>query len=234
MSTAMEIAQLLTEGTQGPNGGEDIALHTGVIKSWDESSGVNVVNVNGKDLTNLKTINAGIGVQYRPGDSVVIIRKQTQYFILGKVAAPGGNNANLIKSAVVNSRQSTGSVNFGDLASVGPQVTLSIGSSRRALVFANSGVETPTSVTGSYTGGWFTLAVSGASTIGPSGAATPFYAGGFVSWQYDGIQTCSQTWLVTAADGLNVGANTFTLKYAAATASINAFFSGRALAVIPF
>jgi hypothetical protein len=117
---------------------------------------------------------------------------------------------------------------------VGPSVNVNIGSSRRALVFANSGVETPVGTTGQYTGGWFTLAVTGASNLGPTGASTPFYAGGNISWQGDAIGTYSQTWLITAADGLNQGLNTFRLMYATGTAGINTFFSGRNIAVIPF
>lgn len=234
MATAMEIARLITEGITGPTGGADAAWLTGTVLSWDETSQVNSVLVGQTAIPNMKTVQGGLGIQFNPGDTVMIVRKQTQYFIFGKITAPGGTNANLIKSATVNTRQATSSSSFVDLGTVGPSVNVNIGSSRRALVIANAGVETPPAVTGQYLGGWFTLAVTGASTLGPSGASTPFFAGGFVDWQADGIFTCSQTWLVTAADGLNQGLNTFRMMYATPTAGQNAFFSGRNISVIPF
>jgi hypothetical protein len=97
VATASEIADLITAGMRGPTGAEDAAWHTGTVLSWDESSGVNSVLVGGTAIPNLKTVQAGIGIQFQPGDTVMIVRKQTQYFVLGKETAPGGNNANLIK-----------------------------------------------------------------------------------------------------------------------------------------
>lgn len=230
---AAQIADLLTQGIRGPAGSEDAGFHTGLILSWDEASQVNSVLVNNTAMTNLRTVQSGIGVLYQAGDTVMIVRKQTQYFILGKVSAPGGNNANQIKSAVVNTRQTTTSGSFVDLGTVGPSVTASIGTSRRALVLANTGVDI--AVPGNfYGGGWFTLAVTGASTIVPSGLSTQFFAGGYMTYSPDFIGTYSQTWLVTASNGLNVGSNTFRLMYATATAGQAVAFSGRSITVIPF
>jgi hypothetical protein len=237
MANAAEIADLITAGMQGSTGADDVGFHLGRVVTWDELSQVNSIRLNNAVLTNLKAINSGIGVQYQPGDSVVIMRKQTQYFVLGKVSAPGAPTGNLIQSAIINANQSTTATTFGDLATPGPSVTLNIGTSRRALVFANSGVDSP-GVIGSakYAGGWFTLSVTNENkaTIGPVGAATPFYAGGGIFYEQDFIATLSQTWLVTASDGLQRGRNTFTLKYMADNTSTPCFFSGRNIAVIPF
>lgn len=230
----LQLAALLAAANAAPTGGADLNHYQGEIVSWDESSGLNAVKVNGAVVSNMRVLQSGIGIVYQPGDAVMVEKRMSQWYILGKVAAPGASAANQIGAAVVNTVQSTASLNFTDLATVGPSKTVYIGSSRRALVFANSGVDVTTTTTNVYGGGWVTLAVTGASTIGPVGATTPFFATGFVDFEADLIGVFSQTWLVTAADGLNTGLNTFTLKYAAATSSAPAAFSGRAIAVIPF
>jgi hypothetical protein len=45
--------------------------------------------VNNAVLTNLKALTPSLGTEYTPGQSVLIVRKQTQYFILGPVQVPG-------------------------------------------------------------------------------------------------------------------------------------------------
>ncbi|MEU8636796.1 hypothetical protein AB0C38_31885 [Amycolatopsis sp. NPDC048633] len=230
----LQLAAVLAAANAAPSGGADLAHYQGQVITWDESTGLNSVMINGAPVSNLRVLQSGIGIVYQPGDTVMVEKRMSQWYILGKVAAPGASAANQIGAAVVNTPQATSNVNFGDLATVGPSKTVYIGSTRRALVLANTGVDSTFVTANQYAGGWLTLAVSGASTIGPSGATTPFYATGFIGFEADFIGTFSQTWLVTAADGLNVGLNTFTLKYAAATAGVNATFSGRAIAVIPF
>jgi hypothetical protein len=89
MATAAEIADLITAGMQGPTGSNDSGWHVGQILSWSSASGLNSVRVNGATLTNLKALTPSIGTEYAPGQSVLIVRKQTQYFILGPVTTPG-------------------------------------------------------------------------------------------------------------------------------------------------
>lgn len=89
MATAFEIADLLTQGLQGPTGSDDSGWHVGKILTWSSSSGLNSVLINGATLTNLKALTPSIGTEYAPGQTVLIVRKQTQYFILGPVTTPG-------------------------------------------------------------------------------------------------------------------------------------------------
>lgn len=89
MATAYEIADLLTQGMQGPVGADDSGWHVGKILTWSSSTGLNSVLVNGVPLTNLKALTPSIGTEYAPGQTVLIVRKQTQYFILGPVTTPG-------------------------------------------------------------------------------------------------------------------------------------------------
>jgi len=229
----LQLAALLAAANSKPTGGANLDHYTGEILSWDEATGVNSVRINNTPVSNLRVIQSGIGITYRPGDVVMVEKRMSQWYILGKVAAAGSSAANQLGAAVVNTPQSTSSLNFGDLATVGPSQTVYIGSTRRALVLANSGVTVQAASSAVYGGGWFTLAVTGASNIGPSGSATPFYAGGFLDYEPDFVGSFTQVWVVTAANGLNSGLNTFTLKYRAATSNASAMFDGRAIAVIP-
>jgi hypothetical protein len=89
MATAAEIADLITAGVMGPQGADDSGWHLGQILTWDSTTGLNSVRVNNATLTNLKALTPSIGTEYAPGQSVLIVRKQTQYFILGPVQVPG-------------------------------------------------------------------------------------------------------------------------------------------------
>jgi len=89
MATAFEIADLLTQGLQGPTGSDDSGWHVGKIITWSSSTGLNSVQIQGSVLTNLKALTPSIGTEYAPGQTVLVVRKQTQYFILGPVTTPG-------------------------------------------------------------------------------------------------------------------------------------------------
>lgn len=89
MATAYEIADLLTQGVQGPTGSDDSGWHVGRILAWSSTTGLNTVLLNGAELTNLKALTPSIGTEYAPGQTVLIVRKQSQYFILGPVTVPG-------------------------------------------------------------------------------------------------------------------------------------------------
>lgn len=228
---AAGIATLLTQGIAPPVGSSDMGFHTGVIKSWDESSGVNVVTVQGVDFSNLGCVQGGIGVLYQSGDVVAVMRFQTRYFVFGKIAAPGAGAANQIRSAVVAAQINQGALAlYGDLTgSPGPTLNnVYIGSSRRALVL------TSMSNSSSNSSGYMGISISGASTISPVGSTVAWNSenGGAVTT----AGSFSKMGVLTAADGLNQGFHTFAAKYgvilgAGGTGSV---FADRNIAVIPF
>lgn len=233
---AGDIAALMSAGFAKPTGPEDSAFHTGQIVSWDELSGVNSVLVNGVILSNLKIIQSGIGLTYSVNDVVVIMRKQTQYFIMGKVADPGAGLSNQIKAAAVTANQTTATTTFTDLATVGPQVTVTIGSSRRCLVIVDCRITCTTAgQAAQYVGGAMGFAVSGASSIAAGNGAlnVQFYSGPTapnIGWN----QAVSHTVVLDSSNGLNAGSNTFTAKYYSQTASPICGFEARNIVVIPF
>ncbi|MFI5561500.1 hypothetical protein ACIA2T_19655 [Amycolatopsis japonica] len=227
MASFAEIAALMSQGLAGPQGGEDFSIHSGVIQSWDEVSGVNTVLVNGTVLSNLKVIQSGIGLTYFPGDVVTIMRKQSVYFILGRVAAPGTGAGNQIAAAQVQPLESTTSGTFTNLATYGPEVSVTIGSSRRALVFVSATVQISSS------SGFMSFQVSGASNIAPDNYRSAGHGSNAAGTIFS---AASSSVLLTAAEGLNAGVNVFTAKYRRDVfgAGTGADFAGRRIIVIPF
>ena len=229
---AAQIADLITAGMRGPTGPEDVAFYTGTVVSWDEVSGVNSVLLNNTAIPNMKTVQGGIGIQYQPGDTVMVIRKQSQYFVLGKVTAPGGNNANQIKSAEVVTSQTTTSTTYTDLATPGPSVTVNVGSSGRVLVLFGCGITVADTGAGvnNYVGGSAVFDITGATNLAaaagvsaqiwsPAGAPT------------GGAWTSSKPKTLT---GLAPGSTTFTMKYRSLLTSPACGFVERNITVIPF
>ena len=87
------LSEIMAAARQAPQASTEMGWHTGVILSWDEITGVNSVQVQGNTVHNLKVVTAGAGVVLTVGDTVGILRYQTTYFILGRVAAPGAGAA---------------------------------------------------------------------------------------------------------------------------------------------
>lgn len=229
MANAAEIAALITAGMQGPTGPDDAGFHTGVILAWDEVSQTNSVLVNNATVNNLRTVQGGIGILYSPGDTVMIVRKQTQYFVLGKIAAPGGNNANQIQGQYIGTSEATASTSKTTLPTPGPQVTVQIGSSGRALVMVGAFLQSTSPASGTYYGGAVYVDLTGATIISNKvqiikNMQSVTSGSGF-------SETASAVQLVT---GLNPGSTTFTCYYSAGPAAISTTFSSRTLTVIPF
>lgn len=104
--------------------------------------------------------------------------------------------------AVVATFESTGSTSYTNLATAGPAVTVTIGSTGKALVAMHSAMSNSASNVASY----FSFALSGANTV----AAADTTAIGFTSTAgFSGIR-CGTTQLLT---GLNAGSTTVTAKY---------------------
>lgn len=231
---AASIAALMIAGMTPPSGSSDTGFHQGVIQSWDELTGLNTVKVNGVVLTNLKTIQGGIGVMYVPDDVVAIFRYQSNYFVWGKIAAPGASAATQIRSNRVAAFVNASPQAFGDLpASFGPELqNVYIGSSRRCLVVHSCEINVSQSEL------FQAVQVRGASTInvetGITDAFLSFLGGNGLGLQIS--QSVTASTVVTAANGLNQGFNTFTCKYKIAVAGTGtaAAVNNRVLTVIPF
>lgn len=236
MATASQIADLITTGIRGPIGPEDVALYTGTILSWDTLTGLNSVLINGTAIPNLKSVQPGIAARYSVGDSVIIARKQTQYFILGKVAAPGGAAASApagnTSSPIVNQADTAGA--FVDLTgSPGPSVTTYIGSNKACLILWNF----------KYAGFQSTVEMgfetSGATNLVPGAFTSMTITAGFtttVAATQTQFQTAAGFYLMGNTVMQAAGLTTFTSKFKVfhgAPGPTQAQISQRSLTVIP-
>lgn len=236
---AAGIATLITQGMAPPVGSEDMGFHTGVIQSWDEASGTNVVVVQGVSMPNLKTVQGGIGVLYQPGDVVAVMRFQITYFVFGKIAAPGAGAANQIRSASVNAEINCNLQGYAPLpGSSGPTLnSVYIGSSRRALVILSALTQVNNS-TGSM----------GFSVTGASGISANLDRATYLETRPNQTSaagtsvgsSCTKAVLITSAEGLNSGFNNFDALYQVTDrggpggAGSGAVFRSRSITVIPF
>lgn len=236
MSTAAQIADLITRGVSAPTGPEDVGFHTGTILAWDESSQTNTVLLNNVVLTNLKAIQNGIGVLYGAGDSVFIIRKQSQYFVVGKVSAPGSALPNQIRYGEVSTFESTGSTTYTDLATVGPTISnVLIGSSRRFLLMVNVAINLSGTVpTNTFVGGIMSVDITGASTISTVGTVSAQWLGNGVTVGTGGLAYVTRNFVMTSGNGVNPGLHTFKAKYLSLAATPSVGFRDRNITVIPF
>lgn len=126
------------------------------------------------------------------------------------------------EAASISTFQQTSSSTYVNLATVGPFVTVDIGTSGRALVFVSAWVNN----------GGAALGNAGASydVGGPGGYFSA--AGTFRGIYYVGSQQVRMS-AVSLMTGLNAGANTFQMKYRGNGSDL-AGFSDRTIAVYPF
>lgn len=237
MANAAQIADLITQGVQGPTGDQDFSLVQGRIVSWDRLTGLNTVELNGGFITNVSALHSGIPSWFNPGDSVQLVRKQSRYFILGKVASPGGTAGSSVQfrtrggSSTINNTAGA----WVDVPSSGGPLSLDVyvSSSRAVLILWGA------DITCNNSSGELGWAVSGATTLAPgafnntsvknsanSGAAAASTAVG---------TTVTGSYVLGPGAGLNAGLNTFTMKARVAVfgTGVSADFGNVTLTLIP-
>ena len=213
----------------------------GVIVAWDPNTFANTILWRGTTLTNLPVLSAVDALTYRPGDVVSLIGTGAgagTWAIFGRLITPGSGAAaraidwmtgtlarqvsaqvfaDRVKSSTIATTESTTSVAFTDLATVGPTVTLDITDSGKALVFLSADLlavsDNPA----------MSFTVSGATSL-PADTHRKLWAGPGVS--------LGVTRLISLT-GLNPGSTTFRAKYSAGSGT-ECFFSDRTLAVVGF
>ena len=127
------------------------------------------------------------------------------------------------QTAAITSTDTTTSTTYTDLGHVGPAVTLTTGTAVMVALYANASNNT------AGAGASMAVAVSGATTVAaPAGGVVA----DFNSLPAGQIMPLGATFLIT---GLTPGSNTFTCKYAAASAGTATFYGspGRYLVVWP-
>jgi hypothetical protein len=208
----------------------------GTIVSWNPDTAENTVLVDGGMFTNLPILNTDEALLLAPGSAVAIMDIGTTWAILGRLTIPGTPDAASALGAlqtysdIVDVFETTTSGSYGDLATVGPTVTVPIGKSGRCLCMLSVRVGWSAQNAG---GGKCTVQLSGANSQTASDSALPVVSyflslgGGVLSTSF--IRTGTQH----VFEGLNPGSTTFTVKYAASTGGVQCDFTTRQLVVMP-
>lgn len=140
-----------------------------------------------------------------------------QYFVATAANALAARSSG---SATVATSETTTSLSYADLATVGPQVTATTGTS--AMVFLKSGIDNNTVNVGTFMG----FTISGATSLAASDSNAICIAGVTAATRL----RIGGAFRVT---GLIAGTNIFTAKYKVASASTGTFVQ-RDLIVLPF
>jgi hypothetical protein len=134
-----------------------------------------------------------------------------------------GAGFNNLASATVATSQERNNTAYGDCATVGPSVTVTISSSGKALVTLTALIDPASSTTA-----WMSFAVSGATTLAASDTMSLAREHGTSS--STGYIQASAVYVVT---GLTAGSNTFTAKYRVSNTSDTDAFANRSIIVVP-
>lgn len=244
MANSKEVADLIAQGMRPPSGPRDLEMYTGVVLAWDTLTGENTILVNGTEMPDLRCLTSGIGVRFTVGETVVVIKKQTQYFILGRVSAPQSTSG--IRSDTNNMIQVFGTGGaWADAPGFpnDPQVQVYIGASQTCLVMYQARISVsvgdPTFGADIYDPTCLaavSFAVSGASTIAPDTYVGQAALLECQFWNASSTQnvvplvSVSGFMVLDGSRGLNSGLNTFTMKYKTAQ---TAGFHTPSLVVIP-
>lgn len=125
--------------------------------------------------------------------------------------------------AIVSTTETTTSTAYGNLTTVGPQVTVTSGTSALVVLYAD--VSSNTAGTVAYT----SYTVTGASSISAADSRALAYATG---------STAAATFLMASyvhlENGLSAGSNTFTMVYRMGSGGGTGTWSNRCLTVLPF
>lgn len=217
-----------------PSGDRDIGMRQGVILAWNDLTGQNLVDVEGQLFQDLDVQMSGIGISYAVNDVVNIVRRQSRYFIQGKVGAVNGSAGSGVQEVLLNYSDTVTSTGGGwiDVPSGVVSTQAYIGSSQKALVFWRADISANNST------GEVSWAVTGASSItvaSHAGMSLVLNANTVGTPSTAVKQTTTGVYTARAAIGLNQGLNTFTLKYRVAVSGsgINAVFGSPQMTVIP-
>lgn len=202
------------------NNGSGVGYRQGTVVAWDQDTAENSILVGDELIDNLPVLNTSEASLLVPGDVVGILTVGGSWAIMGRLIIPGSPEAASSIRAITSRIQATADASagtrnsnvYGDLtgSGVGPEVTIRIGSSGRALVFWSAELG-QTGVLMTDLNPHVGIQVSGASTIAANAENAlnlELYApssGGFQAWIQMGT--------VHLFTGLNPGDTTFTMKY---------------------
>jgi hypothetical protein len=204
---------------QATDTADSTGIRIGVVTSF--TAGSITVAISGTDTL----VNATYLASYFPsqGDLVAVLKYGASWLVLGTM---GQTQSRYIPvSARVATTEGTTNTSYVDLATVGPSVTVTIGSSGLARVSLGAYMTCAAPTPGGRAG----VALSGANSVTPT--FTNFTLLNFV--QSEGVQIQFSNSREFLYSGLNPGSTTFKMVYASANGSLTNF-SDRELTVTPY
>lgn len=218
-----------------PSGDRDIGMRQGKILAWDDLTGDNIVDIEGEEFDDLDVLITGIGVRYSVNDVVSIVRRQSRYFIQGKVGTVNGAAGSSVQETRRNYSDIVGSTAGAwiDVPSGIVSVQAYIGSSRMAIVMWGA------DVAGNNSFGEVGWSVSGASSVAPGAFAGMSIShdlnSGAAAQSTSAKASISSFFTMTETWGMQQGLNTFTMKYRVGVTGtgVNAVFGSPKMTVIP-
>lgn len=217
-----------------PSGDRDIGMRQGVILEWNDLTGENLVDIEGQVFEDLDVLMSGIGIAYSVNDVVSIVRRQSRYYIQGKVGSVNGSAGSAIQEGIFNYSDvvtpTAGA--WIDPPSGVASVDAYIGSSGKALVVWRCDITCNNSV------GEIGFGVTGASSISTAvfAAMSLYHSASTVGTPSTAVKsTVNGFYTMRHSTGLMPGLNTFRLKYRVSVTGtgVNASFGSPQITVIP-
>jgi hypothetical protein len=219
-----------------PESGAGLGFRQGVVVEWNPETAENQILIGGTVMQDLPILNTSEAALLAPGAVVGVITNGATWFVLGRITIPNTPEAasalQLVSGRFVTdmvaTMESTSSGSYGDLATVGPQVTVRVSASGKLLLILSAATNF-NSAAGGTDGGALSFAVTGETSI--VAGTYPFFDIGGVSGSvvFGRAGTASGAILLT---GLNPGEHTVTAKYISSFGRSVSFYN-RVLIALP-
>jgi hypothetical protein len=244
--SANDLARLFVPEPAGP--AMAMSYRQGVVRNFNQVTLSNVVRVDGVDLVDLPLLGVGEATLLTVGAVVglVAIRGSNgaaTWAILGRMVRPGTTDAanavallnSQLAAATVVTQESRSSATFGDLATVGPAVTVTVRATGRLLVICTSQIQWIESVASPQRGGHVTVELTGANTVSTAAAndvVLPTANLGLTSPGTTAMAFQGSYCSAGVFSGLSPGETTVTMKYASQYSGESVDFGRRNLIVV--
>lgn len=198
---------------------EQMRYRQGTILAWNPATLENTVHVAGAEFVNLPVLGVAEAASYAVGTVVGVAVVGSTWAIIGRFVVPGtqgatdalSNLASKTQTASVPTDEAVGAaVGFQDLATLGPEVVVTVGASGKLLVLLSC--FTGTEATDEQNGGLMAFDLTGANTLAAGSIGWIEVTALLTAGSGDSVRvTTSGQFLV---EGLTPGDTVVTAKYA--------------------
>ncbi len=242
-----DLSSLFLPPAPGP--AQEVRYRQGTIVAFNPTTLENQVDVGGTILTDLPLLGVGeaslLTVGSVVGIQVVGDQGARSMAILGRMVRPNTPDAaeaigllnSLIFADSVIVQESRTSTTFGDLATIGPQVTVRVRPSGRLLVLITSQIQFIETAAGGLAqrGGYVSVDLAGANVVDAATASDTVLGAGMLAVTATGLGQIALQGSYTSAgvfEGLAPGDTVVTMRYASQYAGEQMDFGRRNLTVV--